>query len=190
MSKKRILAAIPIALLPYFALFAPATLFLSTKCPFFRWVMESVFRGNALYLTAVFFLCCFLVAALSAVCFLVSICKKWDSLSLAKIFMIVKLLQVPAYVLIFACGVLFSITIFTVPFSVALLFSDCVSVFSTGLGVASAAINAIRQDIFKPKEILWVIIAQFVFCADVVASMILYIKLKNRKADTQKQTRN
>ena len=179
MTIKRVLPAIPILLLPYFALLTLATIFLSTKSTFFNRIMEFVFHSNALYLIAAFFVCCLLVTILSAVCFIISIYKKWDALSLAKLYMIIKLLQIPAYVLIFVLGGLFSITIFTIPFSIALILIDCISLFLTGLGVVSAVINTIRQDVFNAKEVIWVVIAQFFFCVDVVASIILYIKLKN-----------
>ena len=181
MITKRIWLAIPILLLPYLALLTLATIFLSTKSAFFNRVMESVFYGNALYLIATFLIYCLLVAVLSAVCFIVSIHKKWDAFSLAKFFMIVKLLQIPSYALIFVLGVLFSITIFTIPFSIALIFVDYVSLILSGLGVISAVINTIRQGVFNKKEVLWLLIAQFFFCIDVVAAMILYKKLKNLK---------
>lgn len=187
MNTKKIWPTVPIILLPYFALLTLATVFLSTDVAFFRWIMKSVFRGNALCLIAALLIYCLLVTALSVVYFIVSIYKKWDPLSLAKIFMTVKLLQIPAYVLIFVLGVLLSFAIFTIPFTAALFFLDCLSLFLSRLGVASAVINAFGQGIFKPKEIVWVLIAQFVFCLDVIASIILYIKLKNLKTDTQKQ---
>ena len=177
---------IPTLLLPYFALFTSATVFLSTKIQFFNLVMGSVFRGNAIYLIAAFIIYCLLAAVLSVVYFIDSLCKKRDSLYLAKYFMIVKLIQVPGYALIFVLGVVCAITIFTIPFSVALFFFDCFSLFLSGLGVVSAVIRAIQQGFFKMKGILWgVLIAQFFFCIDVVAAIILYSILKNHKSVTQ-----
>lgn len=184
MNKKSVWMAIPILLLPYLALLTLATIFLSTDGSFFNWVMENVFRSNALYLIAAFLIYCLLVTVLSVIYFIVSIYKKWDALSQAKLFMMIKLLQIPSYVLIFALGVVLSITIFTFPFSIALMLLDSLTLFLTGLGVASAVINAIRQNIFKSKEIIWVMIAQFIFCLDVVAAIIFYRKLKSIKADT------
>ena len=178
MNKKGLLIVIPILLLPYFVLFALATIFFSTKLTFFNWIMESVFQGNALYIIAALLIYCLLATVLSVVCFVVSIFKKWDALSLAKIAMLVKLIQVPAYLLIFILGVLFAITIFTFPFSIGLFLIDCLSVFSTGLWAASAVIITIRQGTFKPQEVFWAIILSFIFCVDVVSSVVFYIKLK------------
>ncbi len=165
-------------LVPYLALFTLATVFFSTKLPFFKYIVESVFDSNALYLIAALFFYCILTSIVSIVCFFVSIYKKWDAISLAKAAMIMKLAQVPAYVLIFALGVVFVITIFTIPFSVGLFVIDCLSVFMTGLFVISSVIATIRNNTFKLKEVIWVILLQFVFCADVISSVVFYIKLK------------
>jgi len=181
MNKKRIWLAIPAALLPYAALFTLATIFLSTKFDFFEMTMESVFDGNGLYLLLAFFLYCMLATALGAVGFIVGICKKWDAVSLAKFAMIVKLIQIPAYLVIFVLGVLLMITIFTFPFAIGLYFLNCLSLFLSGMWVIAAAINALRQGICKPQEVVWTIIFQFVFCADVIAAIVFYIKLKNKQ---------
>ena len=74
-----------------------------------------------------------------------------------------------------------AITVFTIPFSIALFLFDCFSLVLTGIGVISAVINAIRQGVSTPKELFWLAIAQFFFCVDVVASIVLYVKLKKTK---------
>lgn len=181
MNKKLFVISVPIVLVPYLALFALATVFFSSKLPFFNFIMESVFNSNALYLIAALLLYCILTGMLSIVCFFVSIYKKWDAISLAKTAMVMKLAQIPAYVLIFALGVVFVITMFTIPFSIGLFVIDCMSVFMTGLFAISSVIATIRNNTFTLKEVIWVILLQFVFCADVISSVIFYIKLKNAR---------
>ena len=178
MNKKLFVISVPIVLVPYLALFTLATVFFSTKFPFFKYIMESVFGSNALYLIAALLLYCILTGMLSIVCFFVSIYKKWDAISLAKTAMIMKLAQVPAYVLIFALGAVFVITIFTVPFSIGLFVIDSLSVIMKGLFVVSSVIDTIKIHTFTLKEVIWVILLQFVFCADVISSVVFYIKLK------------
>lgn len=178
MSKKLAFVSIPIVIVPYLALLALATIFFSTSSPFFSSIMESVFDNNALYLIAALLLYCLLTGALSVVCFSASMYKKWDALSLAKTAMVMKLVQVPAYVLIFALGAVFVMTIFTIPFSIGLFVIDCLSMFMTGLFTISSVIATIRNNIFARKEVVWVMLLQFVFCADVISSVIFYIKLK------------
>lgn len=181
MNKKLLIISVPMVLLPYLTLFALATIFFSTKLPFFNYIMESVFDSNALYLIAVLLFFYILTGVLSIVCFLVSIYQKWDALTLAKTAMIIKLAQVPAYVLIFAFGVIFLMTFFTIPFSIGLFIIDCLSVFMTGLFVISSVIATIRSNTFTRKDVIWVILLQFVFCADVISSVIFYIKLRANK---------
>lgn len=186
MTRRNIWMIIPALLLPYLALFILTTIFLSPKIAFFRYIMESVFNSNALYLIGAFILCCIVTAILTISCFLVGLYKEWDALSLAKIVMIVKLFQIPAYVLIFVLGILLMITIFTIPFSIGLFLFSYFSLFLTGAMVVSAGINSIRQGVFKLKEVLWIMVLQFVFCADVVSSIIFYVKLKNVTDKTNK----
>ena len=187
MTKRNFWMVIPILLLPYLALFTLATVFLSTKIAFFRYIMESVFGSNALYLIATFILCCIITMVLCIICFALSIYKKWDALSLAKTVMIIKLVQLPAYVLIFVLGVLLTITVFTYPISIGLFLFDCLSLFLTGVLAVSAVINSLIQGAFKLRNVLWIIVLQFVFCADLVSSIIFYVKLKkiNDNPNTQ-----
>ena len=185
MNKKLFLYSVPIVLVPYLALFALAAIFFFATVPFFRWLMETIFDNNALYLIAALFLYCLLAVVLSVVFFFVSIRKNWDALSLAKFAMIVKLIQAPAYLCIFVLGCLFLVTIFTIPFTIGLFLIDCLSVFITGLFVISSVIIAIRQNIFTFKEVFWVILLQFIFCADVIASVVFYIKLKRLMNEKQ-----
>ncbi len=180
MNKKRIWLVISTILLPYFVLFMLATLFFSIEQPFFGYIMENIFRNNALSLLLALLIYCTVAIALSVVCFVISIRKSWDALSLAKTAMIIKLIQVPAYIAIFVLSVAFILTIFTFAFTFILILIDCLTLLLTGLLTVSSVINAVKNGTFRIKEVIWVIILQFVFCADVVASIIYYKKLRKR----------
>ena len=178
MNKKMFLTFIPILLIPYIALFSLAAIFFSTTVPFFEFLMQTVFRSNIFYFLAVLLIYCAAVTVYNVICFFVSIRRKWDMVALAKTAMTVKLIQVPAYVLIFVLGVFMAITIFTIPFAVGLFVIDCLALFMTGLPVIASAVMAKRQGVFSLKEVFWVIALQFVFCADVIVSVMFYLKLK------------
>ena len=180
MNKKRIWLTIPTALLPYLGLFTLATILFSTRNPFFEFIMESVFHSNAINVVATLLFCCIITTALSILCFVTSIFKGWDALSMAKSAMIIKVIQASAYALIFVLGISLAITIFTIPFSIGLFLLDCLTLFLTGLVTTAAVVNSVRQGVFKCKEVIWVIILQLVFCADVVASMVFYFRLRER----------
>ena len=182
---KKVLFFIPIVLAPYLVLLAFATIFFSTKLPAFRWIMEDVFRGNALYLVAAVLIFCVIIVVWSGILSFVSIYKKWDALAVAKCAMIIKLAQIPAYAMIFALGVLLAIGIFTIPFAIGLFVLDCLLLFATGLLVISAVVISTRNERHTFREMLWVVLLQFVFCVDVIASIFLYRKMKQEAAMTQ-----
>ena len=170
---------VPAMLLPYLALFTLATVFLSTKTDFFGYIMESVFNSNAWLLLTFFALCCSIAGAFDIIFAVLSIREKRDAVSLAKAAMLIKLIQIPAYTLIFVLGGLLTIAILTIPFSIGLFLFDCLSVLLTGAVVVIAGVNSIRQGTFKLKDVLPIMILQLVFCADVVSSVIFYVMLKN-----------
>lgn len=99
---------------------------------------------------------------------------------MAKSAMITKLIQVPAYTTILVLGVLLAITAFTIPFSIGLFLFDSLTLFLTGLLTAAAAINAVRQGFVTAMDCVLIMVLQFIFCIDVVASIILYLKLRKR----------
>lgn len=178
MNKKKIWLIIPALSLPYLALFMLATIFFSAEMPFFAFVMETLFRSNALLLIAALTIYCMITLAVSVGYFVIGIRKGWDALALAKCAMLLKLAQVPAYVAIFVLGVLLAFTIFTIPFSIGLWLLDCVCLLISGLFMLAAAINSVRQGVFSAKGVRWFVILQLIFCADVVASVVFYLQLR------------
>lgn len=187
MNKKRIWLVIPSVILPY-AVLAVLTLIFGLGH------MDSDSFGTVFGTALVFgllvgFLClCALAATLNIICFICGLCKKWDSLSLAKTVMIIKLVQIPAYILIFVLGVMLAITIFTYPIAFLLIIFDCFSLYLSGLIFILSAINSVRQGKFSTRNIIFVIILQFIFCADVLASVIFYFKLKKRYLNSEQQS--
>jgi hypothetical protein len=163
---------------PYLALFTLATIFFSVDVPFFSMIMESVFNNNALILIGVLFIYCIAVVNLSCIYFFVSINKSRDALAVAKTGMIIKLVQIPAYVLIFILSVFFIFNIFTMPFTFGLFVIDCLSVFTTDLLIFSSVLISIKNEDIVFKDVTLLVFLQFVFCLDVIASVILYRKLK------------
>ncbi len=182
-ANKRIWLLMPMALLPYLVLCSLALVFFSAKNPVCAWIMESLFRGNGLYFVAAVLLYCVFAGMLSLLCVAKSIRQMWDPVFLAKTAVIIKWCQVPAYLLIFVLGVMFAITIFTFPMALILVLLDCVTVFLTGMLTCAAAYIAVRKGVFQTKEVIWVTLLQFVFCADVVAATYFYCKLKQKGAN-------
>ena len=180
MNIKRIWLIIPSFLLPYLTLFLLALIFLSPKYAPFEFIAEKVFCSSIIIMFVALLLFIILSATLSVVCFVMCICKKWDALSLAKTAMIIKLLQIPAYILIFALGAALALTIFTMIFSFVLAIIDYITLMLSGLITVSSVINASREGIIEFKKSFWVVILQFIFCADIVAAIIFYVLMKKK----------
>lgn len=191
MKNKKILLAIPSIILPYVLLLVLFTIFSGSGNPISCFIIEDIFAGNGLLLFLAFCIFTFISFVLNIIFFVLSITKKWDELYLAKVAMITKLIQIPSYIVIFVLGVLLTITIFTFVFSILMFFFDYLTLIMTGLINSAAVINASRKKAVSFGKNIWIIILQFVFCADVVASIIFYIKIKNirrySKNDISKQ---
>ncbi|QQO10867.1 hypothetical protein [Breznakiella homolactica] len=88
----------------------------------------------------------------------------------------IKLIQIPAYVLIFLAGLLLLSTIFTMGISVVLMVLDIMAVFLSGLiGLAGVIRGFLEKKISKKASVIHGFL-QFIFCADVISSIILYKK--------------
>lgn len=122
----------------------------------------------------------FVLSPLCSIGFLaVSILKKLDSRKIAFYNMAVKLIQIPAYVLIFALGVLSFGTLFTMGISVVLLIFDCLSVLLTGLIGIAAVVRCCADGKISKGFSIWNGLLQFVFCVDIVSAVIVFVKSRS-----------
>ena len=176
---------LPSIMLPYVVLLALALLLFSTRSSLCASIMQTVFDNNGLYLLLSVVGYGVIAFLLNAIGFNVSLCKRWDALSLAKTAMIAKWIQVPAYLIIFVLGLILALNPLTFLLVVILFLLDCLTLFLSALPAVAATINAVRQGAFSLKETLWAMLLQAVFCADIVAVTIFYFKFKKRKAETQ-----
>lgn len=175
MSKKSIVYFIMLALTPYLAVIPLICLFVGSD------ELWQVF-GNSVYnLFIPVALFIILTGLLTAVCFIISLKNKWDAYALVKTMAIIKLIHIPAYIAIFVVGVFCAMTIFSLPFTVLLAVFDYILLMMSGLMTSAAVILAINQNPQISKKYYLLIALQFVYCADVVATWILYLKLKSEK---------
>lgn len=95
---------------------------------------------------------------------------------LARANMIVKLIQIPAYIFIFMIGILCMVMIFTIGISFVLLLLDALSIGLTGLFAIAAFQNLNREGMITRKAQFIYSIASFLFCVDVIIAVIGYRK--------------
>jgi hypothetical protein len=166
---KKIILSIPIILFPYSVL---AIMY----CIFSGFLMETVFQNNVLYYIAVIMISGFISLLMSVSMTIVSYVEKWSASEMARINMVIKLAQIPAYVIIFVLGALFLLTIFTFGFTAVFIFVDIFSIFLSGLiGIVASRKNYTCGKLSTNE---WIIhsILQFVFCADIISAIIIFRK--------------
>lgn len=172
---RKFLPAISIVLFPYAIVFM-------MYCIFSGFLMEDVFQNNS-YLCLLILILIWVVALVCAVSICtVSLIKKWDFVELSRVNMLIKTISIPAYVAIFVIGVVCMLTIFTFAISVALMILDVMAILLSGLIGLSAVKRCCDGKVLSTKQTILYCVLQFVFCADVVASIIVYRKTKRKPA--------
>ena len=180
MQKKQMGYVLPAIILPYFILTLMVAVFcLSSNEWFYQHVFDA-FPNFIFFLLAVVLLFMLAAVSLVIVTFIKNLRRNTDALSLAKVAMIVKLAQIPSYLIIFVLCFFLIISIFTIPFAIGLFFLDCLCLFLSGLLTLCACINGLRQGSIRKKEAVVFILLQFVFVADVVVAILLFKKLSKK----------
>lgn len=166
------------AIVPYILILATIAVFTNS----FSYISDNnsvtqyLFDSTLIFVFASYFIS----VVISCITFIVSIIKKWDAKKLLFANMIVKVIQIPAYIAIFAMGVCSLITIFTFPVAIIFWMLDCVSVFSSGLIGMSGAIRGKCEKKFKTGFTVVSSVLSYIFCVDVVMAVIMYIKAKKK----------
>lgn len=121
----------------------------------------------------------YLLALISSVTiFITSLRNKQSAKALIQENMLLKLIHVPAYILLFLSGTVFTLTIFTIGISALIIIFDGMTIFSTGLIGLAATIRANQEKILPDKTPFPLGMLQFIFCLDVVAAIVLFIQFK------------
>lgn len=118
--------------------------------------------------------------ACDIVFFALSVWRNWDFRQAALCNMVVKLIQIPAYIAIFILGILCFSTLFTIGVAVVLLLFDCASILLTGLIGVAAVVRCCSGHALSKKSSVVNGILQFVFCADVVSAVVVFVQASRR----------
>lgn len=170
---KKYLLAIPVMLFPY-------SLIAAMCCLYSPMIMERVFMNNGylLILSVVFFGFVAAVFSLSTG-LLVLLKKKPDgaggALGAARLNMVIKLVQIPAYLVIFLLGLVFSLTIFGIGFVIFFFFIDCVSIAMSGFIGVAAVVRSYAAGFVTLKRGVLLAALQFMFVADIVCCIVLFV---------------
>lgn len=175
MSKKSMIYFVMLAVTPYLAVIPLLILFLGSD-ELWQLLGNNVY--NLIIPVALFIV---ITMILTVICFIFSQAKKWDAYALAKTMAIIKIIHIPAYVAIFVVAVFCALTVFSLPFTVLLAVFDYILLVMSGIMTSSAVILAINQNPQLSKKYYLLAALQFVYCIDVAATWILYLKLKSER---------
>lgn len=158
-----VISAVFIALAPYLS-FLPMLLLENPV----------VFAVSALSCFAVAITLCIAVAIFSLV-------KKVDSKKLALVNMIVKLVHIPAYVFLFLFGLGGIMMVQFLAITIVVFVIDCILVFTSGIFGATSAIRGKKQGYVGDFYMTVLLVGSFVFCLDVVLSVVNYIRISKKQ---------
>ena len=142
--------------------------------------METVFHNSGLYLLFLLIIIYIIALVCSVVVSITNIIFKRSSQKLLRMNMIIKLIHIPAYILIFTAGLVFTITIFTMGITAVLIIFDCMTIFLTGLIGLSGIIRGFAENKLSKNTAIIHALLQFVFCFDIISSIIVYRKVKSK----------
>lgn len=159
----------------------PYLVVLALVCIYKGYFMETVFHNNA-YPFLIALIVLYVTALVCSVAvFINSLVKKWNAQELLCINMVIKLIHIPAYLLIFFIGLASLITIFTFAISIFLMFLDGMTILLSGLIGLGGVIRSLKENKLSKRAAVIHGILQFVFCADIISSIIIYKTVKISK---------
>lgn len=168
---KKMVPFIFIILFPYYIVFLIGSLFN-------QYLMKYVFQNN-FYIGLLSFCIFGLIAFVNVIILCVNnFASKLEAVEATRINMIIKIIQIPAYLFIFVIGCMCLLTIFTVGISFVLLILDGVSIILSGLIGVFVVRQCYANGILTRTEMIIHSILQFVFCLDVVSAIIVFRKVK------------
>lgn len=167
-------AAIGNTLFIYLVALLPVLLFANGKSRIITFLWEHLFFNN-IFIPLGFILLLGVSLYLVNMLFVLSARHgKWTSQELCRTNMIVKLVQIPAYLFIFVVGLLCAMMIFTIGISFAFVLLDIFSIGMTGLFACSAFCALKKEQKISGKMQLVCSLASFLFCADIIIALIGY----------------
>jgi len=110
--------------------------------------------------------------------FIKGVTKKKKSLEILRFNMIIKLIHIPAYLLIFVVGLICSLGILTIGITIVLMILDGMTIILSGLIGLGGVISSLREDKLSIKKAVMHGILQFVYCADIISSIVIYRTVK------------
>lgn len=165
---KKYIPMLFITVFPYAVL---ATLYLLFSSTLGKWIFA------VLGVLVVWWIVSFILSIFSS---LTVISGRYPAKSAALVSMIIKLVQIPAYIGIFITGIILAVSVFTYAIALILIFVDAAVILCTGMFGAVSVIRSCNEGILTKKQAILYSVMQFLYCFDVIFAVILYIKTIKR----------
>lgn len=143
------------------------------------WIMNLLpvpFPAN--WTSASIYICIFLtwlVCGIGAIWLVVlNTSSKTDVCTAARNNMIIKLVQIPAYILLFLVGVVFAMFVFTIFITFSIILIDVMAISLSGINGVFVVCKCGKTGLLKVDGAVLFSLSQFVFCVDVVCAVLLY----------------
>lgn len=159
----------------YLIMIFPFFTFASSKVKFLDTIWQKVFNYNAYIPMGIIIGLVFITFILNIIYFVKSLKSKEDT---AKSNMIVKLISIPAYIIIFITCIVCLMTIFTFIISFLLGIFAYICLIMTGLYAVSTYKKLKDKNVITKKEFIIFSILSFIYFADIVVAIIAYKKYK------------
>ena len=164
---KKFLLALPTVLFPYIPLIL---------------IVSGVWLPVAIAIAAVMF---FVTLIFTVLYYVFAFKHKWETKTLALFSMLVKLLHIPAYIMLFVVGLggmlmvkLIAVTLFVVIF-------DWLLMFLSGVLTLPTYIKALKGHIITGFEAIILSVFSFIFCIDILFAVVAYILISKRNGAKQ-----
>ncbi|MCI9083095.1 MAG: hypothetical protein HFI70_12565 [Lachnospiraceae bacterium] len=164
-------AAIGNVMFIYLAALLPVLLFSNGKSRFVSFLWEKIFSNNIFIPLLLFLIFGAVMYIINMLLFLQARRGRWNALELARINMIAKLVQIPAYLFIFIVGLFCMVMIFTIGVSAVFLLLDVLSVGMTGVYALAVFYQLRKEQFISAKMQIVYSLISFVFCVDVITSV-------------------
>lgn len=169
-----VLLSLPVILLPY-------TLLLALHCLFTGFLMETVFRSNGYLLMLALAVCALAAGACTLAVCIAALARRAPGRQMAGLTVLIKLCQIPAYLVIFGLGLLsLLLSVWGLGFIIFFVCFDCVTIALSGLVGATAALRCAREHRLRTGAAVLLGVCQFVFCVDVVTCIVLYFRSRQK----------
>ncbi|MBO4456549.1 MAG: hypothetical protein J5802_02385 [Butyrivibrio sp.] len=103
-----------------------------------------------------------------------------EAVSLAKLQMILRLVQIPAYIVIFLLGVILVFTFFGLVMAMILAVIDGISIALTGTASIAVYAHLLKNNLITKKQFIGYSILSYIYVLDVIASILCYTNVKRK----------